>query len=205
MGDRIAAKAWRITHTYDRRPRSTFTTTIAAVLALHFSLLAARRAGGTHPPGPGSGRMGPAVSAQHGDLVTLAMADEPKPRRRRWKMLVLLGVGVAAWLVRYRIRKSHGLDNTWQHLPAAPPPARAATPRQLQRTPPSRPPPQRRTRSRRSPLSRPLDRAGHSDAADPGSGAARRTCTGSRDRAGAHGDAGPPGQARGRRTRAAPA
>jgi hypothetical protein len=68
------------------------------------------------------------VSAQHGDLVKSAMADQPKPRRRRQKMLVLLAVGVAAWLVRYRIRNSHGLGNTWQRLPTAPPPAPPATP-----------------------------------------------------------------------------
>jgi hypothetical protein len=68
------------------------------------------------------------MSAQHGDLVKLAMAGEPKSRRSRRKMLVLLGVGIAAWLVRYRIRNSHGLDNRWQQLPAAPRPAPAATP-----------------------------------------------------------------------------
>ena len=128
MGDRIAGNSWRIMHTYNRRPLSTFATTITAVIALRLCLLAARRAGGTHPPGPGSARVAPAVSAQHGDLVKLAMAGEPKPRRRRRKMLVLLGVGIAAWLVRYRIRNSHGLDNTWQHLPAPPGPAPAATP-----------------------------------------------------------------------------
>ena len=43
MGDRIARMAWRIMHPYHRRPRSTFATTIAAVIALHFCLLAARR------------------------------------------------------------------------------------------------------------------------------------------------------------------
>jgi hypothetical protein len=128
MGDRISGKAWRIMHPYHRRPLSAFATTIAAVIALHFCLLAARRAGGTRPPGPGSGRVGPVVSAQRGDLVKLSMADEPKPRRRRRKMLVLLGVGVGAWLVRYRIRERHGLDNKWQHLPAAPQPAPGATP-----------------------------------------------------------------------------
>jgi hypothetical protein len=126
MGDRIAGKAWRIMHTYNRRPLSTFATTITAVIALRLCLLAARRAGRTHPPGPGSARVAPAVSAQH-DLVKSAMADEPKPRRSRRKMLVLLGVGIAAWLVRHRIRNSHGLDS-WQHLPAAPRPAPATTP-----------------------------------------------------------------------------
>lgn len=160
MGDRIAGNSWRIMHTYNRRPLSIFATTIAAVIALRLCLLAARRGGGTRPPGPGSARVGPAVSAQHGDLVKLAMPGEPKPRRRRRrrKTLVLLGVGIAAWLVRYRIRNSHGLDNTWQHLPAPPGPARRQPPRQLHRTPPGRHPPQRRTRSRRSPVSRPLGR-----------------------------------------------
>jgi hypothetical protein len=60
--------------------------------------------------------------------MKLTMADEPKPRRSRRRMLVLFVVGITAWLVRNRIRERHGLDNPWQHLPAAPRPAPAATP-----------------------------------------------------------------------------
>jgi hypothetical protein len=94
MGDRIVGTAWRIRHTYSRRPLSTFAATIAAVIAAVIAvrcyLLAARRAGGTRPSEPGVARVGPAGSAQYGGLVKLAMADEPKPRRSRQKMLVLL-------------------------------------------------------------------------------------------------------------------
>jgi len=126
MGGRIVGTAWRIRHTYGRRPLSTFAVTIAAVIALRLSLLAARRAGGTCPSSPGLARVGPVGSAQHSDLVTLAVADEPPPRR---KMLVLLCAGVAgAWLLRTRIRERRGLDDQWRYLPAAPRPVPTATP-----------------------------------------------------------------------------
>ena len=68
MGDRIVGTAWRIRHTYGRRPLSTFAVTIAAVIALRLSLLAARRGGGTCPSSPGLARVGPVGSAQHSDL-----------------------------------------------------------------------------------------------------------------------------------------
>lgn len=129
MGGRIVGTAWRIRHTYGRRPLSTFAVTIAAVIALRLSLLAARRAGGTCPSSPGLARVGPVGSAQHSDLVTLAVADESPPRRRRRKMLVLLCAGVAAaWLLRTRIRERRGLDDQWRYLLAAPRPVPTATP-----------------------------------------------------------------------------
>jgi hypothetical protein len=50
------------------------------------------------------------------------MVDRPKPRRRRWKLLVsLLGIGLAVWAVRARLGERHGLDDGWQQLPPAPP------------------------------------------------------------------------------------
>lgn len=129
MGDRIVGTAWRIRHTYGRRPLSTFAVTIAAVSALRLSLLAARRTGGACPSSPGVARVGPVGSAQHSDLVTLAVADESPPRRRRLKMLVLLCAGVAAaWLLRTRIRERRGVDDQWRYLPAAPRPIPTATP-----------------------------------------------------------------------------
>lgn len=131
MGGRIVGTAWRIRHTYGRRPLSTFAVTIAAVIALRLSLLAARRAGGTCPSSPGLARVGPVGSAQHSDLVTLAVADESPPRRRRLRMLVLLCAGVAAaWLLRARIRERRGLDDQWRYLLAAPGLSRRQLPRQ---------------------------------------------------------------------------
>ena len=181
MGDRIVGTAWRIRHTYGRRPLSTFAVTIAAVIALRLSLLAARRAGGTCPSSPGLARVGPVGSAQHSDLVTLAVADEPPPRRRRLTMLVLLCAGVAAaWLLRTRIRERRGLDDQWRNILAAPRPVPTATPASaagdhrgviLGSAEPGHD-------RAREPDRWAGDRPGHSDAA--ASGAERHPCTASR-------------------------
>ena len=153
MGGRIVGTAWRIRHTYGRRPLSTFAVTIAAVIALRLSLLAARRAGGTCPSSPGLARVGPVGSAQHSDLVTLPVADTLTPRPRGRKMLVLLGVlllGVvaAAWGFWSRIRERHGRDNGWQQLRPASRPAPAAIPASAARGPLSRRPAPQHRRSR---------------------------------------------------------
>jgi hypothetical protein len=47
------------------------------------------------------------------------MADGPR-RRRRALVLPLLGLGVAAWVVRRKLGERHGIDGGWQPLPPAP-------------------------------------------------------------------------------------
>ena len=60
------------------------------------------------------------------------MTEKPTRRRRRILLVPLLGLGVAAWVVRSRLGERRRLQEGWQPLPPRPVPARspaAAAPR----------------------------------------------------------------------------
>jgi hypothetical protein len=48
------------------------------------------------------------------------MAEKARRRRRRTLLVPLLGLGVAAWVVRRRLTEPHGPDTGWQPLPPRP-------------------------------------------------------------------------------------
>src|SRR5690349_15939757 len=48
------------------------------------------------------------------------MAEKVRRRRRRAVLVPLLGLGVAAWVVRQRMTERHGPDTGWQPLPPRP-------------------------------------------------------------------------------------